>query len=153
MVATLSDIQFSHFDDVDHRHPLEDQLCNPVSTFDAEGVGGISVEHGDLEFTPVPRIHCSGRVDHRDAMFGGQSGARVHKTGPPFRDGDGHAGGNQGTLTGFQDNGLPGAQVHSGIPRPRVDRQRQIRVQSLNAQLEPLRGLMVLVRVDHSAPL
>src|SRR5579875_596376 len=74
------------------RHPLDDELGDPVAAPEADPAGAVRVEERDLDLAPVTSINGTRRVDDRDPVPGSQARPRMDERRVSRRQGDGHAG-------------------------------------------------------------
>ena len=83
-----------------------------------------------LQFTAVIGIDGAGRVEHGEAVFYGEAGARPHLRLSAGRQRDGDTGGNERARAGRKRERLIGRhrgdQIEAGGERALVGRQRQV---------------------------
>src|SRR5450759_1309013 len=120
IVPPLTARKRPNFHEMGLADPLDDELGDPVTCRNGEPLLGIRVEQVDQDLAAVARIHCAGRIQHRDAVPGSQPRARVNEGGIPGGQGDRNTGRNQGALPRSEEHVLSGIQVRSGVTRVRV---------------------------------
>src|SRR5262245_52828373 len=130
--ATCRPRQRLHFVQHHVRHPLDDQLGDPVAALEADGVVAIGVEQGDPDLATVPRVHGARRIDQRDAVPRGEPGPRMDERGVAVGQRDRDPGGNDGPLPGFQPHLSGREQVQPRVAGVSTGRQRQARVEPLD---------------------
>lgn len=54
-------------------YPLDDELCDPVESFEPHALPRIEIDRDDLDLTTVPGIDGPGGVHHGDPVAGGES--------------------------------------------------------------------------------
>ena len=116
---------------------LDDKLGNPVTSRDGETLIRVGVDQVDQDLAAVARVHRARRIQHGDAVPGGEARTRVDEGGKPRGQRDGHTGRNQRTLSRSEEHRLSGIQVGAGITRVGVPRHRQIGVGTHDQHCDP----------------
>ena len=68
-IAPFRHWQLINLDEPTLLNPLDNQLGDPLTTQNLEGLNWVGVNQKDLEFTPVARINQAGCVQTRDAVL------------------------------------------------------------------------------------
>lgn len=109
------------------------------------------VDHDDFDLTSIAGVDRSRRVDQPEPGSGREARPRVDERGIAVRQGDGHAGGQQGSLAGRKREVRGGHDVGAGITEHGVGGQRQIGLQPLHEDLKRHGRKGTLDRVSNSS--
>lgn len=115
---------------------LDDELCDAVPSPYRDRRRRIGVDEVHQDLPAVAGIDGTGRVEHRDAGPGGQARPRVHERRPTVGQRQRHPGGDQGTLTGLEDDIRSGDQVRARVTGVGVAGQGQLRVEPAHQDVD-----------------
>lgn len=79
---------------------LDDQLGDPVESFEPHTLARVQIDHDHLDLSTVPGIHRPGGIHQRQSAARGQPRAGVHKGRVAVGQRDRHPGGQHGALPG-----------------------------------------------------
>jgi hypothetical protein len=115
---------------------LDDKLGNPVTSPELHRVLGIGVQQNHLDLATVPCVDGARRIDDRQPVPGGQSGARVHEPCVPIWQRDAHACADSNSLARLQIHVRGEVQITARIARVSAPRERQIWIESPDQHLD-----------------